>query len=95
MICPVKWVSSSLEIMEGTLPVKISSLTFSFLLYYISPAAGEGCNPYRKHTYSNENILITHTRQQLSEVKLHVFKNPEREGLRLLGTRINFPGLWI
>lgn len=68
MIFSVKWVPSSLEIMEGILQVKTCYLTISLLLYYISLAAEEGFNPHRKHTDNNKNILITHTRWQLSEV---------------------------
>ena len=52
---------------------------------------GEGFNPFGKHTCNSKHILlITHTKWQLNEVQLQMFKGPERGGLRPLGTKIVF-----
>ena len=109
MTCPVKWVSQSLEIVEGT-PQVGNTFSNSFLFHceVISFVTREVFNPSRKHTYDNKNILTTHTKWQLNEDQLKMFRGPrgsseasgDRNSFSYSGWRNvktekwGFPGSW-
>lgn len=61
MIFPVKWVSPSLQIIEGTVQVENLVSNNLFATVRASLVAREGFNPSGKHTGSNKNTLIAHT----------------------------------
>ena len=66
------------------------SNSFLFHCEVISFVTREVFNPSRKHTYSNKNISITHTKGQLNEVQMKMFKTPKGRSSEASGDRDSF-----
>lgn len=92
MICLVKWVPQSLEIVEGALQVGRKHVFQKFICPCgsVSLLGEKGFAPPGKHTYNNKDILVTHATWQLNEVQLQVSKGSRRRRFEASGNKSSF-----